>query len=166
MGSAIKEASLLLRGRTELFCGDFTETMKGASKGDLVYLDPPYHGTTYGKDKRYFTQLERDALIAGLADLNARDVPFLLSYDGMTGGIEYGEPLPDDLGMRRLLLDAGRSSQATLNGRNEVTLESLYVSPGLIGNIKADPEPPLIQESLIFESAGTHQAHASLEPAL
>ena len=166
MGNSIMEASVLLRGRTELFCGDFTDTMQGAGKGDLVYLDPPYHGTTYGKDKRYFTQLERDSLITGLADLNSQSIHFLLSYDGMTGGVEYGEPLPDDLEMRRLLLDAGRSSQATLNGRNELTLESLYVSRGLIGNIEPDKEPQTSQNNIIFESVKTSKVHASLELVL
>jgi DNA adenine methylase len=49
----------------------------------------------------------------------------------MTGTKAYGPALPDELGMTRLLLHAGRSSQATLNGRTEATIESLYLSPGL-----------------------------------
>jgi hypothetical protein len=51
----------------------------------------------------------------------------VLSYDGHCGGKTYGEPLPNDLA-HRILLDVGRSSQATLNGRDEATVESLYVS--------------------------------------
>ena len=51
-------------------------------------------------------------------------MPFLLSYDGQMGARHYGEPLPAELGLRRVLLDAGRSSQATLSGRAERTLES------------------------------------------
>ena len=84
-----------------------------------------------GQDKRYAHQIEQDTLISGLQMLIEREVPFSLSYDGMTGGREYGPALPDELGMTRLLLHAGISSQATLNGRKEETVESLYVWPEL-----------------------------------
>ena len=70
-------------------------------------------------------------LIAGLEGLRARGVQFALSYDGMTGGKTYGAPLPEALGLTRLLLDAGTSAQATLSGRSARTVESLYLSPGL-----------------------------------
>ena len=43
----------------------------------------------------------------------------------------YGPALPVELGAQRLELHAGRSSQATLNGRDERTVESLYVSASL-----------------------------------
>lgn len=128
MREAIHGASFLLKGRTDIYCADFTDTMQSAGPRDLIYMDPPYHGTTYGRDKRYFAQLERERLIEGLADLNCRDIPFLLSYDEMTGNISYGEPLPDALSMHRFFIEAGRSSQATLNGIQSMTVESLYVS--------------------------------------
>jgi DNA adenine methylase len=59
--------------------------------------------------------------------LNQRRIPFILSYDGSCGERNYGDPLPQNIA-RRVLLDVGRSSQATLNGRDEITIESLYVS--------------------------------------
>ena len=34
--------------------------------------------------------------------------------------------------MKKVELHAGRSSQATLLGRNDVTIESLYLSPALL----------------------------------
>jgi DNA adenine methylase len=101
---------------------------------DFVYLDPPYLGTTIGRDKRYARQLGRDELIEGVESLIERGARFALSYDGMTGGRSYGPPLPEALGLSRLLLDAGVSSQATLSGRSERTVESLYLSPGLVAN--------------------------------
>jgi DNA adenine methylase len=73
----------------------------------------------------------QDDLVAGLKTLLGRGIRFALSYDGMTGGKEYGPPLPEELNLTRLLLHAGRSSQATLVGRSEDTVESLYLSPGL-----------------------------------
>jgi DNA adenine methylase len=135
MTRSILAASDLLRDRVDFVIADFTDTIATASSKDLVYMDPPYQGTTYGRDKRYFAQLEREHLIEALSDLNARQVPFLLSYDGMCGSTAYGEALPADLDMQRLLLHGGRSSQATLNGRDDVTVESLYVSKFI------DPQP-------------------------
>ncbi len=131
MAVAVDGASHLLRGRTEVRIGDWLTTTADAGRRDFVYLDPPYLGTTVGRDRRYVRQLERDDLINGLRGLMARGVRFALSYDGMTGAKVYGPPLPAELGLTRLLLDAGTSSQATLSGRTEKTIESLYLSPGL-----------------------------------
>lgn len=133
MASAIAGAALLLRGRTEIRSGDWLATTVDAGENDFIYLDPPYLGTTVGRDKRYARQLRRDELVAGLENLLERRVPFALSYDGMTGKRTYGPPLPAALGLSRLLLDAGTSSQATLSGRSERTIESLYLSPGIVG---------------------------------
>ncbi len=127
----VHAVSKLLKGRTQLFRGDFDECMKGAKPTDLIYLDPPYQGTSYGADKRYAHQLERDDLIKNLHGLDTRKVPYLLSYDGRTGDKTYGDPLPDSVQAQLLEICAGRSSQATLMGRNDITVESLYVSNGL-----------------------------------
>jgi DNA adenine methylase len=60
-----------------------------------------------------------------------------LSYDGSCGDRTYGDRLPNELASR-ILLDVGRSSQATLNGEVHVTIESLYnshnISPAGIDN--------------------------------
>lgn len=131
MATAIAAASALMRGRTEVRHGDWLETTADAGLRDFLYLDPPYLGTTVGRDRRYVRQLQQADLTAGLEGLRARGVRFALSYDGMTGRKTYGAPLPDALGLTRLLLDAGTSAQATLSGRSERTVESLYLSPGL-----------------------------------
>jgi DNA adenine methylase len=132
MEAAIAGAALMLRGRTEVRSGDWLATTADAGAKDFIYLDPPYLGTTVGRDKRYTRQLGQEQLIAGLENLLERRARFALSYDGMTGGRTYGPPLPTALGLSRLLLDAGTSSQATLLGRSEATVESLYLSPGLL----------------------------------
>ena len=132
MAAAIDGASRLLRGRCEVRRGDWLATTADAGPCDFVYLDPPYFGTTVGRDRRYVRQLDRDVLIDGLRGFTARKVRFALSYDGMTGAKTYGPPLPAELELTRLLLDAGTSSQATLSGRSETTIESLYLSPGLV----------------------------------
>ncbi len=67
-------------------------------------MDPPYLGTSIGRDKRYPRQLRREDLIVGIEDFRRRNIPFALSYDGMTGGREYEPPLPESLGLTRILL--------------------------------------------------------------
>lgn len=131
MLSAMSGVSSILRGRTEFRLGDWQETSMDVRPDDFVYMDPPYLGISIGRDKRYHRQIMREELVEGLENLRRRNVPFALSYDGMTGGRTYGPPLPESLGLTRLLLHAGTSSQATLSGRNEETVESLYVTPGL-----------------------------------
>lgn len=132
MQSAILGASQLLRDRIEFRHGDWLHTSADASARDFVYLDPPYLGTSIGRDKRYHQQLAQADLIEGLAQLRARGVRFALSYDGSTGDKHYGPALPAQLGLTRLLIEAGRSSQATLAGRDERTIESLYLCPELV----------------------------------
>lgn len=131
MRRELQGASALLAGRARVLGGDFEATLKSASSADLVYLDPPWQGTTVGPHKRYHQGLNRDRLISALEELNSRRIPFLLSYDGRCGTRSYGEPLPAGLRLTHLELEAGRSSQATLAGRTEHTVESLYMSPAL-----------------------------------
>jgi DNA adenine methylase len=136
MKAAIDGVASLLAGRVEFRHGDWLDTTSDATSSDFVYMDPPYLGTSIGRDKRYHEQLAPDTLISGLEALLDRRIRFALSYDGMTGDKEYGPPLPTHLGLTRLLIDAGRSSQATLVGRSEKTLESLYLSPCVASEAK------------------------------
>ena len=124
----VHAVSRLLAGRTTLFCGDFQQCAATAGTGDLVYMDPPYQGTTYGRDKRYAAGLERETLVDALHGFDTRSVPYILSYDGQSGERVYGDPLPSTIDAEHLAIHAGRSSQATLGGRSEVTIESLYVA--------------------------------------
>lgn len=131
MESAISGVSRLLRGRVEFRAGDWVETTADAKLADFIYMDPPYLGTSVGRDKRYHQQMTQGRLIEGLESFIGRNLRFALSYDGKTGNKEYGPPLPESLGLTRLLLHAGTSSQATLSGKSAQTIESLYLTPGL-----------------------------------
>lgn len=126
----ILQAHQLLDKHSEAICADYGEVLEQATSKDFVYLDPPYQGVA-GRDPRYFQQLDFERLVKNLERLNCRHVPYLLSFDGMCGAREYGQEMPKDLKLSRILVHTGRSSQATLNGRNEDTIESLYLSPGL-----------------------------------
>jgi DNA adenine methylase len=152
MTSAITGVSLLLKNRVEIRTGDWLDTTQDASRSDFIYMDPPYLGTSVGPDKRYAHQMLQDRLIEGLESFRKRQLRFALSYDGMTGEKEYGPALPESLGLTRLLLHAGVSSQATLHGRKAETIESLYVSPGLAHHITKDiiRKPRQFQEALDF----------------
>jgi DNA adenine methylase len=127
MRQEILAANRVLKGKCRAVHCDFMQLFQNARQGDFFYLDPPYQGTSNGRDQRYFAGLSRSRLVEGLELLNRKEIPFILSYDGSCGQRSYGSPLPDRLG-KRILLDVGRSSQATLNGRKDVTVESLYVS--------------------------------------
>ena len=131
MAAAMAGASALLRHRTVTVAEDWLRCVAAAGPSDFIYMDPPYYGTSQGRDRRYAEGMASGRLIEGLRLLRARNLRFALSYDGACGGKAYGPPLPEDLGMSRLSLHAGRSSQATLNGGVDETVESLYLSPGL-----------------------------------
>ncbi len=146
MAGELLGAHDLLKGRTTTFAGNAEACAREAGPDDLVYMDPPWQGTTEGADKRYHQGFQRARLEALLADLNEREVPWILSYDGRSGERTYGTPLPSALWGARLDLHAGRSSQATLTGRVEETVESLYISARL--SSAHAPVPVSMQEEL------------------
>ncbi|MEQ6341652.1 MAG: DNA adenine methylase [Gammaproteobacteria bacterium] len=127
MKAELFAAHQALAGKSQAVHGDFLSLFLSAQEGDFFYLDPPYQGTSEGRDQRYIAGVSRDRMIEALAILNEKRIPFILSYDGFSGERKYGDPLPQTVA-HRILLDVGRSSQATLNGRDDVTIESLYVS--------------------------------------
>ena len=131
MRKELLAAHRILAGRTETICADFFDLFLSAEPQDFFYLDPPYQGTSEGRDSRYIGGVSRGRMMDGLSLLNERKIPFLLSYDGSYGDKTYGERLPSSLASR-ILLEVGRSSQATLNGQDHVTTESLYISHDLV----------------------------------
>lgn len=142
MTLAIRGASHLLKGKTECRVGDWLDTVADATVADLIYMDPPYQGTSVGRDKRYHSQVTVETVVEGLRGLNHRGLMYALSYDGMTGGKTYGAPLPADLRLKHIHLHAGRSSQATLLGQDADTVESLYLSEAIqVGGFSAISEP-------------------------
>ena len=131
----ISAASKLLRGRTKLTIGDYKQVLRIARPNDIVYMDPPYQGVCANRDPRYIEGLGLDAFAIQLRALNERRISYILSYDGRLGERSYGKPLPRDLSLLRIEVDTGRSSQATLLGRNSRTYESIYLSPALVDRI-------------------------------
>ncbi len=131
MRQQILGASRLLRGKSEVACRDYKEVVARAMCDDLIYMDPPYQGVCGNRDPRYLKSVLFDEFVEVLETLNFRNISYLVSYDGRTGDRMHGRRLPDHLRLHFVELEAGRSSQATLLGRAEVTVESLYLSPAL-----------------------------------
>jgi len=139
----IEYASSLLGGHTETTAWDYKEVLDKCTKNDLVYMDPPYQGVCGNRDQRYLPRIEHDVFCAQLEKLNERNIRYIISYDGRTGNKEYGQPMPDWLQLTRIELRAGRSTQATLLGRSDITYESLYLSPNLSPAEIPDLEPQM-----------------------
>lgn len=152
MADHLRRTSAILRDRTLTTSVDYRSAVQFAEPRDLIYMDPPYQGVSSTRDRRYREGLTLEDFIDTLTDLNERGISYIISYDGRTGKKEHGEVLPGRLQLSRYEIDAGRSTQATLLGRSERTVESLYLSPALIGRVGEPPshlpqtfeEPPTL----------------------
>ena len=136
----IYSISALLKGKTSFYALDYHEILEMAHPGDVVYMDPPYQGVTDVSDHRYFSGVPFDEFAEAIKVLNDKQVDYLISYDGVCGGKEYGEELPESLGCKKVMLNAGLSSQSLLLGRKSITYEALYVSESLIPTAYSVPE--------------------------
>jgi len=132
MRKNIEGVSSLLKGKCHFTCLDYRQVLTQVQKNDFVYMDPPYQGVCGNKDSRYFSGIDFEDFVLSLEHLNQRGIEFAISYDGRLGNKTFGRVLPESLGLTRIEIEVGRSSQSTLLGREETTVESLYLSPHLI----------------------------------
>lgn len=149
MEADIWAVSKLLRHKTTLTSLDYKDTLCLATPKDLVYMDPPYQGVSAG-DPRYLSGVDFDEFMQELKKLTEKDVPFILSYDGRTGQKIYGRNLPETLGLYRLEIEAGRSTQATLLGRDEKTYEAVYLSRNLVNKFMVESSKITAQHSPVL----------------
>lgn len=133
--------SSLLKNKCKFMSVDYKNVLDLAKAGDLVYMDPPYQGVCGNKDARYYSGINFDEFVNELDLLNKKNVDFVISYDGKCGDKSYGIDLPKFLGLEHVLLSAGRSSQSTLLGRDDETLESLYISRQLYEQYTKNKNP-------------------------
>jgi len=129
--------SALLRGRTVVSSLDYRDVLANVGTDDVVYMDPPYQGVCGERDSRYFAGVMFDEFVDELAKLNRRGIWYAVSYDGQTGAKRFGRPMPKLLDLTLVQLEAGPSTQATLLGRNAITVESLYLSAPLAEEVGA-----------------------------
>ncbi|HVS20549.1 MAG TPA: DNA adenine methylase [Pyrinomonadaceae bacterium] len=131
MREQILGASFLLKGKTTFSSKNYRDAVLQATEADLVYMDPPYQGVCGNRDTRYLASVQFCEFVEVLEKLNDRSIRYIVSYDGRTGSKVHGVRLPGRLNLTHMELNAGRSSQATLLGRDDATVESLYLSPAL-----------------------------------
>lgn len=131
MKKNIAGVSSLLQGRCKFTSLDYQEVLAQTQDSDFIYMDPPYQGVCGNRDSRYLSGIDFDDFVLAIKELNRRGRSFAISYDGKLGGKAFGKVLPSSLNLKRVEIEVGRSSQSTLLGREEVTVESLYLSPSL-----------------------------------
>ena len=128
----------VLRDRTKAVCQDYVWSLERADRDDVVYMDPPYMGVSGTRDARYHKGLDYDRFLVELSNANLRGVSFMVSFDGRCGTKSYGPGLPAALELTKIDVHVGRSSQPTLNGRVDETVESLYLSRSLMERLRSD----------------------------
>ncbi|MEW6353279.1 MAG: Dam family site-specific DNA-(adenine-N6)-methyltransferase [Pseudomonadota bacterium] len=159
MRTNIFGVSALLKGKSIFSALDYREVLATAKATDLIYMDPPYQGVCGDRDSRYLSGIHHSDFVAALDDLNDREISYIVSYDGRRGDKTFGELLPASLNLTHVELEAGRSTQATLLGRDEVTYESLYLSSALtnrLGDKLVDHRRPLTQQYSLLDPRTPH----------
>ncbi len=145
----IFKISSLLKNKTEFSALDYKKVFEITHPGDLIYMDPPYQGVTNVRDNRYFSGIDFEDFSESLEILNKKGIDYIISYDGECGNKEYGKSLPDSLGCKKIMLNAGLSSQALLLGKKSITYEALYISKGLVPHFSHLLEQPTLYKGAI-----------------
>ncbi len=128
--------SYFLKGKTTISSMNYRDILEKVTNMDLIYMDPPYQGVCGNRGYRADLQsVQFCEFVDALNSLNKNGIRYIVSYDGRTGAKTHGRKLPDDLNLTLIELYAGRSSQATLLGRDAVTIESLYLSSSLVNEL-------------------------------
>lgn len=109
----------------EFIYGEYFDTIKTATKDDLIYLDPPY----FNNRGRYYGRIDHDEFLKYLEDLNDKKIKFVLSFDGSRGKKDYTVDLPSKLYKRHILLDSGNASfKKVMDKKIEFVKESIYLN--------------------------------------
>jgi DNA adenine methylase len=146
MRKNIEGVSRLIKDKCIFTCLDYKDVLFEVVDSDFVYIDPPYQGVCGNRDSRYYSGINFDDFVLALQELNRKGIAFVVSYDGKRGNKTFGNELPKSLGLKKIEIEVGRSSQATLLGRKEVTIESLYLSSTLLTTYASNLESYISKE--------------------
>lgn len=124
-----------IMSNTKPIVSDYAPIVLDAAPEDVIYMDPPYQGTSMQSDHRYAASLQRDDFELILHEMNKRNLSFIISYDVIDNKTSYGNPLSDSLNLTHLHVAAGTSTQATLLGIKKTTIESIYLSSALASRL-------------------------------
>lgn len=129
--SRIMATHNLLQGAQVKLC-DWREAIEQATESDVIYLDPPYQGTTDTRDRRYISGMSVETFEEGVRDDVEKGLSLIISYDALRGPAIYGRPLDPSLKLLPLDVITGVSAQGTLLGRKQESHETIYLSPALV----------------------------------
>ena len=91
----------------KFICDSYTNVIKDAKDGDLIYMDPPYENTT----GMYFaTGFDNNEMYNVIREMTRRNVLVYLSYDGKTGEEDRTADVPQDIYQKHLYINTGHSS--------------------------------------------------------
>ncbi len=113
-GTAAISIAAAAEQSTQFSSLDYKQVLAKVQTNDFVYMDPPYQGVCGNKDSRYFAGIYFEDFVIALEHLNERGISFAISYDGRLGNKTFGRVLPESLGLKRIEIEVGRSSQLTL----------------------------------------------------
>ncbi len=103
---------------------DYRLTLKEVTKGDTVFLDPPYVGTK----SRYIPQKFDYAIFFDeLERLNSTGVNWILTLDGNAGDRYYDSKIPKELYKASIKVNTGKSPfSKVMNNKQDSISESVY----------------------------------------
>ena len=118
-------------GTIDFLCKPYNEVICNATKGDLIYMDPPYENI----GGMYFCNgFDTDLFWNILMTMNMREVNWLLSYDGLSGEDDLTVDIPH-VYVRHEYVNSGHSSFKKLKSNTnkikknkDVVRESLYIN--------------------------------------
>ncbi|MDP4658665.1 MAG: DNA adenine methylase [Opitutales bacterium] len=111
--------------KVEISKRDYRETLGDIKKGDLVYLDPPYGGSS----NRYISDINIAELVDYLEKLNSKGARWALSFDGSRGGAVYSYQIPRELYKNEFGVSSGISAVTNvLSGEKHHVVEKLYTN--------------------------------------
>lgn len=139
MEADIFAVAALLQSKVTITSQDYRDVLERLRGDEVVYMDPPYQGVCGNRDSRYSKGVVAQDFIRALRALTDKDICFVLSYDGRCGERAYGENMPAELELYRMEIEVGRSAQATLLGRADITYESVYLSRALVHRLDIRP---------------------------
>ena len=94
MRKNIMGVACLLKGKAAFTSLDYRDVFKRVEQNDLIYMDPPYQGVCGHRDARYYSGISHEEFVEALQELTARNLLFIISYDGRRGDKTFGEFLP------------------------------------------------------------------------
>lgn len=125
LAKILRQWSLILK-KFEFHNIDYRDCLSNVSKGDFVFLDPPYGGT---KDRYTHSEFNLIKFFDELERLNSIGANWMLTFDGQSGDRIYDYAPPKELYAHNFFVNTGSSSfSKVIDKKKDVILESVYLN--------------------------------------